>query len=153
MPVLGRTSFRTMKRKPQGGQPTAVDDRHCAMDIFGDGFAQWCCPAFQSFKDSRMSQTTVAPRSKTSEAAIFSRVWADEGQPLSATLARHVLKLRFSADDQTRMHELSQKSQQGELSAEETDELDNFIRVGDLLAILQSKARRSLRKTGAAQRG
>ena len=100
-----------------------------------------------------MSQTTVAPRSKTSEAAIFSRVWADEGQPLSATLARHVLKLRFSADDQTRMHELAQKNQHGQLSAEETDELDNFIRVGDLLAILQSKARRSLRKTGAAQRG
>ena len=100
-----------------------------------------------------MSLKTVIPRSKTSEAAIFSRVWADEGQPLSATLARHVLKLRFSADDAARMHELAEKNRQGKLSADEAEELDNFIRVGDLLAILQSKARRSLRKTGAAQRG
>ncbi len=100
-----------------------------------------------------MSLTTIAPRSKTSEAAIFSRLWADEGQPLSATLARHVLKLQFSAEDQTRMHELAQKNRQDRLSADEAEELDNFIRVGDLLAILQSKARRSLRKTGVVQRG
>ena len=102
-----------------------------------------------------MSSTTVVPRSKTSEAAIFSRVWADEGHPLPATLARHVLKLRFSAEDQVRMHELAAKSQAGELSPEEVDEFDNFVRVGDLLAILQSKARQSLRKSpaGAARRG
>lgn len=100
-----------------------------------------------------MSSTTAVPRSKTSEAAIFSRVWADEGQPLSATLARHVVKLRFSSDDQARMHELAAKNQQGKLSPEEIEEFDNFVRVGDLLAILQSKARRSLRKAGVARRG
>ena len=100
-----------------------------------------------------MSLTVVAPRSKTSEAAIFSRVWADEGQRLPATLARHVLKLQFSADDQARMHELAAKNQQGQLSAEEIEEFDNFVRVGDLLAILQSKARRSLPKAGATRRG
>ena len=100
-----------------------------------------------------MSSTTVVPRSQTSEAAIFSRVWADEGQPLSATLARHVVKLRFSSDDQARMHELAAKNQQGKLSPEEIEEFDNFVRVGDLLAILQSKARRSLRKAGVARRG
>ncbi|MFM9961896.1 MAG: hypothetical protein ACKV2Q_11810 [Planctomycetaceae bacterium] len=102
-----------------------------------------------------MRSTSIGPRSKTSEAAIFSRVWADEERPLSATLARHVLKLGFSADDQNRMHELAAKNQAGELSAEEVDELDNFARVGDLLAILQSKARQSLRKSpaGVARRG
>ena len=102
-----------------------------------------------------MSATTVAARSQTSEAAIFSRVWADEGHPLSATLARHVLKLRFSANDQARMHELAARNQAGELSPEEVDELANFVRVGDLLAILQSKARQSLRKSPprAAPRG
>jgi hypothetical protein len=100
-----------------------------------------------------MSSTTVVARTKTSEAAIFSRVWADKGQPLSSTLARHVLKLRFSADDQARMHELAAKNQSGELSPEEIEEFDNFVRVGDLLAILHSKARQSLRKSGAVRRG
>ena len=102
-----------------------------------------------------MSVTTVAARSQTSEAAIFSRVWADEGHPLSVTVARHVLKLRFSAMDEARMHELAAKHQAGELSSEEVDELDNFVRVGDLLAILQSKARQRLRKprAGAAPHG
>ena len=102
-----------------------------------------------------MSSTTVVPHSKTSEAAIFSRVWADEGHPLPAALARHVVKLGFSAEDQERMHELAAKNQAGELSPEEADEFDNFVRVGDLLAILQSKARQSLRKSpaGAARRG
>ena len=102
-----------------------------------------------------MSSATVVPRSQTSEAAIFSRVWADEGHPLSATVARHVLKLRFSAKDQARMHELASRNQVGELAAEEIDELDNFVRVGDLLAILQSKARQRLRtaRTGVARHG
>lgn len=100
-----------------------------------------------------MSTKVVSPRSKNSEAAIFSRVWADEGQRLPVALARHVLKLQFSAEDQARMHELAAKNQKGELSPEELEELDNFVRVGDLLAILQSKARRSLPKAGAARHG
>lgn len=102
-----------------------------------------------------MSSTTVARRSETSEAAIFSRVWEDEKKALSPTVARHVLKLRFSAKDQDRMHELAAKNRAGELSAEETEEIDNFVKVGDLLALLQSKARQRLRKTraGVARHG
>ncbi len=102
-----------------------------------------------------MSSTTVAQRSETSEAAIFSRVWEDEKKALSLTVARHVLKLRFSAKDEARMHELAAKNCAGELTAEEADELDNFVKVGDLLALLQSKARQRLRKTraGAARHG
>lgn len=102
-----------------------------------------------------MSSTTVTRRSKTSEAAIFSRVWEDEKKALSPTVARHVLKLRFSKTDQARMHELAAKNRAGELTAEETDELDNFVKVGDLLALLQSRARQRLRRTrgGAARHG
>lgn len=102
-----------------------------------------------------MSSTHVDHASTTSEAAIFSRVWTSEGKPLSSTLARHVLKLRFSNDDQARMHDLAAKNQTGELSPDDIDELDNFVRVGDLLAILQSKARQSLKqpRAGATRRG
>ena len=102
-----------------------------------------------------MSSTTVARRSETSEAAIFSRVWEDKKKALSPTVARHVLKLQFSATDQNRMHELAAKNRAGELTTEEADELDNFVKVGDLLALLQSKARQRLRKTraGVARHG
>ena len=103
-----------------------------------------------------MSSTTMTRRRReTSEAAIFTRVWDDEPNGLTPTVARHVLKLRFSSADQARMHELAEKNQAGELTASEIEELDNFVKVGDLLALLQSKARQRLRKTraGAARHG
>ena len=103
-----------------------------------------------------MSSTTMTRRrSETSEAAIFTRVWEVEPKGLSPTVARHVLKLRFSAGDQARMHELAEKTQGGELTASDAEEFDNFVKVGDLLALLQSKARQRLRKSraGAARHG
>jgi hypothetical protein len=45
------------------------------------------------------------------------------------------------------MHELAVKNKQGRISTEERDELDSYIKVGDLLAILQSKARKILKKS------
>jgi hypothetical protein len=59
-------------------------------------------------------------------------------------LARHILQLGFSQEDRARMHELAVKNQEGRISAEELDELDNYIKVGDLLAILRLKARNAL---------
>jgi hypothetical protein len=83
---------------------------------------------------------------ETSEAAIFARLWDDGENRFSRTVARHVLKLQFAERDRARMHELAAKNQDGGLSSEEQAELDNFVRVGDLVAILQSKARKWLKK-------
>ncbi len=85
-----------------------------------------------------------------SEAAIFGRLWEANNHALTPALARHVLKLRFSEDDNRRMHELAVKNQAEGLSKDESEELDNFVKVGDLLAIVQSKARMLLRKKPAA---
>jgi len=82
-------------------------------------------------------------RHDTSEAAIFARLWESAASP---DLAMQVLKLGFSERDQSRMHELAAKNQRESLSAAESQELDNFIKVGDLLAILQSKARKYLKQ-------
>jgi hypothetical protein len=84
----------------------------------------------------------------TSEAAIFARVWERGNGGLSPVLARHIVKLGFTEEDKCRMHELAVKNQEGRISPEEIDELDSYIKVGDLLAILQSKARKLLKKTG-----
>jgi hypothetical protein len=78
------------------------------------------------------------------EAAIFARLWDSKDHRLTPTLARHVLKVRFSDEDMKRMHDLAAKNQAEKLSREEAEELDNFIKVGDMLAILQSKARKLL---------
>jgi hypothetical protein len=48
------------------------------------------------------------------------------------------------------MHELVAGNREGRLSAEEQEELDNYVRVGDLLAILQSKARKLLKRSPGA---
>lgn len=89
--------------------------------------------------------TTQTSGTSASEAAIFSRVFADGRRSLTPELARHILTLEFSDDDKARMHELALKNQEGRVSSEELRELDNYIKVADLVAILQSKARKFLR--------
>jgi hypothetical protein len=91
----------------------------------------------------------------TSQAAIFARLWQTERGTLPRILARQVLKLGFSTKDKARMHELAVKNQEGRISHEELEELDNFVTAGDLLALLQSKARRALKqeKAGPSQHG
>ena len=86
------------------------------------------------------------PSTESSEAAIFARLWEGRTGGLTVPLARHVLKLGFGETDVARMHELARKNREGRLTPAEEAEFDNFIRVGDLLAILQSKARKLLRE-------
>ena len=81
----------------------------------------------------------------TSEMAILRRVVDPEKPFPSIEAARAILRLRFSARDQTRMNRLAAKNREGKLTPTEEEELNNFIRVGQTLGILQSKARRSMK--------
>ena len=56
----------------------------------------------------------------------------------------YLLSIRFPEADLARMNELSEKAQQGVLAHGEQEELDSYINVGNLLALMQSKARRRL---------
>lgn len=89
--------------------------------------------------------TGKTPRTSSSEAAIFSRVFADGRRSMTPALARHILTLEFSDGDKARMHELAEKNQAGRISPGELQDLDSYIKVADLVAILQSKARKFLR--------
>ncbi len=81
---------------------------------------------------------------KTSENAIFARlIKADDGN-LSGELASYVLTLGFGEDDQARMRELAARNQEGALTPDEVEELRGYVKAGHLLALLQSKARKSL---------
>jgi hypothetical protein len=87
----------------------------------------------------QMSQTN------TSEVAILSRVLEPDKPTLSLRTARDLLALDFSPGDKERMRQLSAKAREGTLSPEEQEAINNYERVGHLLNILQSKARRSLK--------
>ncbi len=92
-----------------------------------------------------MGTTRLAPQN--TEAAIFARLWDGKTATLTPTLARHMLKLQFDDADTARMHELAEKNREGHLTDAEREELDNYVKVGDLLAILQSKARKHIKTT------
>jgi hypothetical protein len=81
------------------------------------------------------------------EAAILSRL-IEAGQDLSQSAAEYLLSIRFNDRDIERMNELSQKARDGALSEDEEAELDSYIHVGNLISIMQAKARLSQRNSG-----
>ena len=90
--------------------------------------------------------TTQAAKTGASEIAIFGRlIKADEGD-LAPELARYILTRGFGEEDQARMRDLAERNQEGALSAEEREELENYVKAGHLLALLHSKARKSLKQ-------
>jgi hypothetical protein len=65
---------------------------------------------------------------------------------VSPATARSILQLDFNAEDRARINLLAEKARRGGLSQLENAELETSINVGQLLAVMQSKARRSLRQ-------
>jgi hypothetical protein len=94
--------------------------------------------------------TNQAAKSRTSELAIFSRLLKADKGDLPRELARYVLTLGFEEEDQARMRELAERNQEGVLSTEEQEELQNYVNAGHLLALLHSKARKSLKPKKAS---
>jgi hypothetical protein len=84
----------------------------------------------------------------TTEGAIWGRLLAPEDPTFSAEVARALLEFEFSREDKERMNELAAKAREGPLTASEQDEVDCYGRVGSVLGILKSKARRSLKRAG-----
>lgn len=78
------------------------------------------------------------------EGDILARVIEPQSPDLAPEAARALLKLGFGEADRARMHELAVRNQGDGLSAEEKATLENYVRVGHLLALIHSKARRSL---------
>jgi len=90
------------------------------------------------------------PRAQTtngaaSEIAILGRVLGN-GQDFTPALARHLLGLGFSAEDNGRINDLVARNRHGALAPKETKELFGYANAGCLLGILHAKARRALKK-------
>jgi hypothetical protein len=80
------------------------------------------------------------------EITILARILGDERGQLPHDLARYILGLGFNDREKARMHDLAVRNQDDALTPEEKEELFAFGKAGDLLSILKSKARRSLRE-------
>jgi hypothetical protein len=73
-----------------------------------------------------------------------------DAESLSPATARKILEFQFGTSHHQRVKALSRKAQAATLSPAEQEELDEYIRVGTLLSILQSRARRALKAAGQA---
>jgi hypothetical protein len=82
---------------------------------------------------------------QNTEAGILARLIATRQGDLSRDAANYLLSLRFDESDISRMNALSESARAGTLASAEAAELDSYIHVSNLLAVMQSKARRSLR--------
>lgn len=85
----------------------------------------------------------------TSEAAIFGRVLNADPAPLPVSVAQAILAFGFDEADRERMRVLALKAKAGTLTPKEQEAIDNYEKVGHMLSLLKSKARRSLRSNGA----
>src|SRR4051794_3843219 len=80
------------------------------------------------------------------EAAIWPRLIQPERDDLSEAAARSILRIEFAEQDKTRMHKLALKAQEESLTESDQAGIDNDCRVGRLLDLMHSKARRSLQR-------
>ena len=93
-----------------------------------------------------MSSQVVA---QNTEAAILARVIEADESEVTPDVARYLLSMQLPQVDRNRVDELSAKARTGSLSAAEEAELDSYLHIGSLLGVMQSRARRLLKKTGS----
>ena len=88
-----------------------------------------------------MSSQLITPKN---EAAIWARLMESQPDDLTPEAAKYLLGFGFSESDRGRMQDLADKSEAGTLAEDEERELDSYLHIGNLLAVMQSKARLAL---------
>lgn len=81
---------------------------------------------------------------QNTEAGILARLIQTRHDALSRDAANYLLSLQFDDHDVSRMNELSDLASLGALATVDAAELDSYIHVNNLLAVMQSKVRQSL---------
>jgi hypothetical protein len=92
-----------------------------------------------------MAMGEMIKEDAASEIAIFARLIKASNGDLSHDLGRYILTLGFDDRDRARMSDLADRNQEGALTSDEQRELQHFVKAGHMLALLHSKARRSLK--------
>ena len=79
------------------------------------------------------------------EVDIWTGIINPDRHDMPAPEANAVLRWAFDDDAKSRMEELANRNGQGELSDSERKELEAYVNVGQVIGILQAKARLSLK--------
>jgi len=79
------------------------------------------------------------------EHIVLNRLLDPISRRLTPASARALAELRMDPVDQERVAELAEKCNEGELTAKERSEYAAYVKAGDIISILQSKARRFLK--------
>jgi len=78
--------------------------------------------------------------------ALLERLLEPVSRSLNAEAAKELVKLKADAKTQARVDELARKCNEGELTPSERSEYERYVTAGNLVAILQAKARLTLSK-------
>jgi hypothetical protein len=84
------------------------------------------------------------------ESEILADVIAPEQGDLAAEVARSVMRWKFTDRALARINDLADRNNKGTITAQELQDLEKYLRVGNLINILQAKARLSLNSAGQA---
>jgi hypothetical protein len=82
--------------------------------------------------------------SQTQETLTLDRLLEPVSRCLTPEAAQRLVELRADPKLQERIDTLADRCTEGQLTPEESEEYDNYIRVSRFIAILQAKARRLL---------
>ena len=82
----------------------------------------------------------------TREAAIWARLIQAQRDEIAPQVAEYLLSIAFGESDRQRMEQLAERSEAGTLTTEERTEFDSYLHVGNLLAVMQSRARVALHR-------
>jgi hypothetical protein len=88
-----------------------------------------------------MSSQLLSPNR---EAHIWARLMQAQRDDPSQEVARYLLSIGFGDRDRDRMQQLADRSESGTMTDEERAEFDSYLHVGNLLAVIQSRARVAL---------
>lgn len=81
----------------------------------------------------------------TTELGIWESILRPHLGPMTAETARSILILSITDAERARMKVLLAKAKAGTLTREESLDLDEYERVGNMLSVLKAKARRVLK--------
>jgi hypothetical protein len=81
----------------------------------------------------------------TPAGTVVERLLEPIGRSMSVELARELVALRVSPDDQARIDELAEKCNEGRLSDEEREEYAEIVHAIHVIGLLQARARDMLR--------
>lgn len=95
-----------------------------------------------------MATNTRTEKPEPVATALLEQLTELEAKSMSPETARKLLELHFSTAHQKRVDVLSEKARTGRLIQSEHEELGEFVRVADLLAVLQARARHALKLAG-----